>query len=363
VLGAQWAALLMNSGAPLSIADFAKRAGVVAGIGSLVALTFLFLWSVVHGLMVVFTAIVFAVVLDGMTGWVSRLTRLPHRLALAFSVLALALPIGLVSWAGGVGVARQAPELRENLHQAVTRIDARLTELGLTAKAVGRPSNTSSLLEQGARYLLSSQTSISAFVQSAVDIFVILVVGIYFAASPRLYTETVVKLAPRGRRPRVYQVLGSLAKALRRWMVGRFLAMAAVGLITGIGMWLLDVRLAVLLGFIAGVLTFVPYLGTIISLIPAVLSALLTGPATALYVILLFALAHFLEGYVMTPLIQEEAVRLPPAWLITAQVFGALLAGVFGVLIATPVAVVGAILVQTLYIEDVLGDEVHILGD
>ncbi|MEJ2387614.1 MAG: AI-2E family transporter [Chromatiaceae bacterium] len=347
----------------LSLAESAKRAGVAVGIGALAFLLLLFLRSVGQGLMVLFTAIVFAVVLDGITRRVSRFTRLPHRLALAFSLFTLALPLAAVSWVGGAGVARQAPELRQNLQQAVRQIQGQLTRLHLIPSRATPGSSTQDLIARGAHYILRSRSSIADLAQSAVELFVVLVTGIYFAASPTLYITTVVKLVPKHRRPRIRQVLDSVGKALRRWMVGRFAAMLAVGLITGIGMWLLNVRLAVVLGFIAGVLTFVPYLGTIISLIPAVLSALLTSPMTAVYVTLLFAFAHFFEGYILTPLVIEEAVRLPPGWLITAQVFGALLGGMFGVLIATPVALVGAILVQTLYVEDMLGDQVHILGE
>jgi predicted PurR-regulated permease PerM len=346
-----------------SLAESAKRAGVAVGIGALAFLLLLFLRHVAQGLMAIFTAIIFAVVLDGITRRVSRFTRLSHGPALAFSLFTLALPLAVISWVGGAGVARQAPELRQNLQQAVSQIEGQLSKLHLIPNRAAGGASTQDLVEQGARYLLRSRSSVADLVQSTVDLFVVLVAGIYFAANPGLYTATVVKLVPKHRRPRVRQVLSSLAKALRRWMIGRFVSMVAVGLITGIGMWLLHVRLAVVLGFIAGVLTFVPYLGTIISLIPAVLSALLTSPITALYVTLLFAFAHSLEGYILTPLVLEEAVRLPPAWLITAQVFGSLLGGVFGVLIATPVAVVGAILVQMLYVEDMLGDQVHILGE
>lgn len=350
----------MTSDSPLSTRDFAERVAIVAGILFLAALLFLFLWQVAHGVLVLFAAVVLAVVLDGMTRRVSRYTRLPHRLALTLCLAVLVGPLGAVTWTGGVAVARQAPELRENVLQALTRIETRLRQLGVSPQAIGgTPGNGS--LTGNALALVRSETS--NLLNSAIDVFVILVAAIYFASSPWRYTEAIVKLVPKSRRQRALQVLSSLARALRRWMIGRFLAMLAVGLITGVGMWLLNVRLAVLLGFIAGALTFVPYLGTITSLIPAVLSALLTSPATALYVFLVFVLAHFLEGYVMTPLIQEEAVRLPAGWLIIAQVFGGLLAGIFGVLIATPVAIVAAIMVQTLYVEDVLGDEVQILGE
>ncbi len=148
----------------------------------------------------------------------------------------------------------------------------------------------------------------------------------------------------------------------RAWAAGTARA-KVVGAITIMGMLLLNVRLALLLGFMAGALTFIPYLGSILSLIPAVLIALLNGPATALYVAVLYLGAHITEGYILTPLIQGEVVHLAPGWLIMAQLFGYLLAGVFGMATATPVAVVLTIVVQMLYLQDVLGDHVRLLGN
>jgi predicted PurR-regulated permease PerM len=215
------------------------------------------------------------------------------------------------------------------------QLESGMAQAGIRPDIFGG-STPSTLMQQAAERLLTSQASVSETIRLASDLMIIVVAGVYFAIHPRWYTETLVKLFPIPRRDRLRDVLGALG---------------------------LDVRLALLLGFIAAALTFIPYLGAIISLIPAVLVALLTGPATALYVALLFFGAHLLEGYVPTPLIQEETVHLAPGWLIVALAFGFLLAGVFGMAMATPVAVVVTILVQTLYVQDVLGDRVRLLGN
>ena len=139
--------------------------------------------------------------------------------------------------------------------------------------------------------------------------------------------------------------------------------MLSVGLLTGIGLTLLQVKLAALLAVIACLLTFIPYLGTLISLFPAVLLGFLNSPMTVVYVILLYLGAHTLEGYVLSPLIQARTVHLAPGWLILSQLLGGLAAGIFGILIAAPLLVALTIIVQMLYVEDVLGDTVRILGE
>jgi len=340
----------------------AARTALVLGMVLLGALLGAFVWYVSHGLLVMFSAAVLAVVLDGLTTMVCRYTRLPRRLALVLTVLAITGALGAVLWTGGVRVANQGPELRQNLEQSVGHLQAHLHAMGVSPRVLGESGASGGLIQGALARVLTSRASISETMRFATDLLVIVVAGIYFAANPRLYTETVIKLVPMGRRARLREVQAAVGVALRRWVAGRFAAMFAVGAMTTVGMLLLNVRLALLLGFIAGMLTFIPYLGTVISLIPAVLIGLLNGPATALYVALLYFGAHLLEGYVLTPLIQEEAVHLAPSWLIMAQVFGLLLAGIFGMAMATPVAVVITIVVQMLYVQDVLGDRVRLLG-
>ncbi|HKJ09610.1 MAG TPA: AI-2E family transporter [Gammaproteobacteria bacterium] len=341
----------------------AARTALVVGIALLATLLTAFFWFVSHGLLVMFSAAVLAVVLEGLSGWVRRYSKLPRALALTVTIATIAVGLAAVLWIGGMRISNQGPALRANLEQSVHHLESRLKKMGVNPSALGAPSGSGGLIHGALTHLLASRASISETVNFAADVLIIVVAGIYFAAQPTVYLETVVKLFPLERRDRLREVFRAVANALRRWVAGRLAAMLAVGIITTVGMLLLNVRLALLLGLMAGGLTFIPYLGSIVSLIPAVLIALLNGPATALYVALLYLGAHITEGYVLTPIIQEEVVHLAPGWLIMAQLFGYLLAGVFGMAMATPVAVVVTIVVQMLYIQDVLGDHVRLLGN
>ncbi len=116
--------------------------------------------------------------------------------------------------------------------------------------------------------------------------------------------------------------------------------------------------MAVSLGVLAGLLTFVPYVGAVVSAAPAILLALTKGNDMALSVILIYLIAHVVDGYIVVPLIQHRLVYLPPALILATQFLMELFAGIVGVMIATPLMVVGMVLIKELYFEQKWTDEV-----
>lgn len=179
---------------------------------------------------------------------------------------------------------------------------------------------------------------------------VMLVTGIYFAASPGMYRRGMVRLLPPEHRQRVDDSLARAGHTLRRWMVGSLINMTIVGLITGIALWLLDVPAALTLGVIAGLLEFVPIFGPLIASIPAIAIALTVTPLTALWVALLFIGVQQLEGNVLTPVVMRGAVDLPPALTLLFQTLMAIAFGFLGLFLAVPILAAVMILVQDLYV-------------
>jgi predicted PurR-regulated permease PerM len=132
--------------------------------------------------------------------------------------------------------------------------------------------------------------------------------------------------------------------------------MIFIGLLTWIGLSILGVPLALTLGLIAGLLSFIPNFGPILSALPALLLAFIESPRSALYVGGLYILVQLIESNIVTPLIEKETVELPPALTIMFQLSLAVLVGGLGLVLATPLLAVIMVLVQMVYIEDVLGD-------
>lgn len=109
--------------------------------------------------------------------------------------------------------------------------------------------------------------------------------------------------------------------------------------------------LVLAVALVAGLLNFIPNFGPLIALIPAALLGLMQGPNTALLVVGLFTLIQIIQSTVTQPLIQKKMVSVPPALLVFGQVAMGVIAGFWGVLLATPLVAIVMTLVNRLYVE------------
>lgn len=352
-----------DSGTPRGY-TFTQRATVAVAIGLLALAIVYFLRQVAGVLLVLFAGVMVAVFLDGLTRLVQRVLSLARPRALLITILTLLVITVLGLWFLGAPLAAQLTELVNRLPQDIARIRAQIEDIAWLSsllKGLPPPQQFFSLSQDLVPRVFGLFSTAFGALASA---FVIVFVGIYLAISPSLYIAAATRLAPPAKRPRLTEVFGAAGQALRHWLVGRFSSMCIVGFLTGLGLWMLGMPVPVSLGFITGLIVFIPYIGPILSAIPALLIALGQGLTMALYVLLLYAGVQFVESYFITPLIQERAVSLPPAFLISAQVVVGVLFGLIGVVLAAPLIVLITVIVQMLYIQDVLGDtSAHVLGE
>ena len=200
-------------------------------------------------------------------------------------------------------------------------------------------------------------------ITSLTDLFVVLIIGIYLALGPKLYYDGLLRLFPPPRQNRVNLIAHEATDAVRRWLTGRAISMTLVGLGSLAGLWAIGIPFPMSLALLAGVLTFIPYLGALVSAIPALLIAGMHGIWPMLYVGALYLVLHIAEGYVLAPLIQRRTASIAPAFLLSAQVLGGATAGVLGIALATPIALVIAVIIQLSYVQDVIGEEPHLPSD
>ncbi len=316
---------------------------------AIVALAFIS-WQLADVFPLVFGMMVVAATLNALMKPVIHLTGFSRRIALAGVIAMLLAVLSLALWLTGGAVSKQFQELQQVLPQALD-----------TVRKQVEASPFSSVLsdvrdgfqENGVPWGgVASVASTTVGALSTVALVVIM--GIYLAADPDLYRRGLIRLFPLDYRSRLERGLEAAHDGLYRWLLGQFCSMLAVGTMTTVGLWLLGMPLATLLGLIAGVLAFVAFFGPIVSGILAVLLAFTEGPQDALYVAILFLAIQQVEGNILMPLLQRWAVKLPPILgLLSVVVFG-ILFGVAGVLLATPLIVVCMILTRKLYVEDVL---------
>jgi predicted PurR-regulated permease PerM len=318
----------------------------------------LLLWQLRPVLVLLFGAILIATIFRAIAAPLQQHLKVPERVAVALSVILVIALIGGTIALVGTQVSNQGEALATILPRAAQIVDSRLAAIGL-----GHP------VEQWIGEVDSGSVvgpNISSFVSSATmslaSFLIVLFGGIFIAAQPRLYGIGFIKLIPESRRALVAEAMQDSGRALRLWLKGQLWAMIIIFALTWVGLLLIGVPSALVLGLISGVLEFIPYAGAITSSIPAILVGLAQSPQTALWVILLYVVVHHVEAYVIQPVIQQFAVEIPAVVTLFCLLAFGLLFGVIGILLAAPLAVVAYVLVKRLYVIEALETPTPIPG-
>ncbi len=315
-------------------------------------------WQLRELLMLVFGAVLVSVVLRMIArpihhrfgigeGW-----SLGAAVLLVFGVLAMAL------WLFGAEVAQQTSNLADLIPKAWASLQGRLEQWGLSGQVerLMQGGTSSSVLSNVSGLVMSVGSGLT-------DLVLVIFGGIYVAAQPGLYRKGLLKLIPAGKRPLMDETLHDSGRALQLWLKGRLVSMTFVAILTGVGLTIIGVPSALTLALLAGLLEFIPFIGPILSAVPAVLLALASSPTSALWVALLFLIIQQLEGNLIEPLVQQRAVELPPALLLFAIVAATLVFGTIGILLGAPLLVVVYVMVKRLYVREALGTDTPIPGE
>jgi predicted PurR-regulated permease PerM len=307
-------------------------------------------WLIGDVLLVFAAGVLVAIAIGSFTDWLMARGVARRGFALAIVMISIAAALSGLGWLLAPEISAQTDELVQQVPRAWQALmeSLRRYEWGraLVSPHVGEP--------------LAVVSNATGVVASALRTFgelgIVIFIGMYLALDPEPYRRGLLRLVPSQRRARTAEVLAVVGVALQRWLLSRLAAMVIVASATALGLWLLGVQLALTLGLLSGLLTFVPYLGAIVSAVPAVLLTLSQGWMAVFDVVLLYVAVHVVEGYMVTPLIEQQAVWLPPALSIAAQVILFTLAGVWGLALASPIAATALVAVNMLYIEDRLGE-------
>jgi len=335
-----------------------KRTLIVAAAAAAVFGLLLAVWQVAQILFLIFASILLALFLRTLAEFISRHTPLSVNGSLAVVVLTLLAVFVLI-------LALYGPAIADGFYRMFRQLPASLDRLRNTlGQYPWGPALIDTLSRAGGTLTNPQQLSKIAGIFSTAfgalgSLFVVIVLGLYFAGDPKTYIDGAARLFPHERRGRVWEAFNRIGHALRWWLIGRIAAMLAVGLLTGIGLAVLGVPFAFILGLVAAALDFVPNIGPLIAAVPAMMVGFSQGGPTVLYIAILYFVVQGLEGYLITPFIQQKIVSLPPALLLSAQLVMGAGFGILGLLLAPPLVVTIMVLVQMLYMRDVLGESVE----
>lgn len=326
----------------------------------------------------VFLGVLFGLPLAQGADWLQK-RRVPRSLGVA---LILTVFLGLLI-GGGVGIApilrAQSKELEQRLPEAMDKIDAWLGHrsngvLGILFNEESVPDSV-----KAARDSLRVDTSTTAPVTGVAEdssrhagevvvggtlrreimgqfrgaqhsflrmltstfavtgaFLLVLFIAAYIGVEPHLYHGGMLELVPPRDRERTIVAMAGVATTLRRWLVTQLIAMAVIGTVTTIFLFAIRVKAALPLGILAGVAKFIPIVGSIFAVIPAMAMAFIDSPHKALVVGIGYLAIQFLENHLLVPLLMKHGVNVPPAMTLGVQALMALLFGFLGLLVAVP---------------------------
>jgi len=331
---------------------FMTRVLIVAGTVLFIGLLLRFLWASMSILLLGFGSVLFAVLLRALGRIFCRISsKIPQKMAVT---LALLLIIGLITgfvMLAAPRISEQASTLSANLPAALDKLEQQLEQTQWGHYIIDKIRSDASAPN------LSRMTGyVGSFLGIVANTIVLLIAGFFLALDPNLYVNGFARLFPITRRQRAREVVGCVVEQLEGWLLGQFIAMLAVGILTWVGLTLLGIPLALVLGVLAFILDFVPFIGPIVSAVPGVLLAVLQGSEMMLYVGLVYLGVQQIESYVVVPLVQQRTVSVPPVLVLLGALLGGVLGGLPGTIIAMPTLVTFMTLIQELYIKDALGD-------
>lgn len=308
------------------VRDEIKKAKVWFGFAVGIALAVL----LVQPILVIFAGLILGVMFDGGVRLLGRVTKLSRGWRLLIVVLGVALFLLSVTYLMGVGIVAQVTQLRDTLEGQTVRVTGWLTRQGLMPG--------SSDISGIARQALSSVGRLTSWVGTAVGglttLFFILVLGLFFAAEPRVYDRGVQWMIPQASRTEFALTVERMGFTLRRLLFGKLVGMVVEGILTWAALAIGGVPLAALLGIITGILAFIPNIGAFVSGVLMVAVGFSAGAETGLWAIATYVVVQTFDGYVVAPFVARKTVDMPPALTLGAQILASALMGLLGLALA-----------------------------
>ena len=350
----------------------------VGGIGvvaftALLALT----WYFAATLFLIFAGMLLGVSLNAMTTRLGSLLPLPHALRLTVVCLVLAGLLSGIVFLGGTTIAQQAKVLSDTIKSQLVTVKGFLekngvdtsyldignaTSLAAGSKAAEAPAqapaparnlpSASEFASSGGAIVTQTFKLLLGTVSAVGNFFIVMFLGLAFAAQPSVYRQGLLFLAPARQRPRATIIVDRIGDTLERWLIAQMLTMFAVFLVTWVGLAVIGIQSSFILGVQAGLLAFIPTLGALLAGVIVVLASLASGWVAALSAFGLFLLVHAMESYVLTPILQRHALDIPPATLFAFQILLGVVFGVWGLALALPLMAIVKVMIDYFKSED-----------
>ena len=305
-----------------------KRAAVWIGMASLVILTV----YMAQPLLVIFGGLVFAAMIDGGARLLGRVLPIGRGLRVTIVLLAGAGFVVWLAYFAGSQIAQQAAALPATVEAQALRAAAWLESHGVAINI----RNAEALAQQALGGVSQLTKAVGGLIGALTTLFLIMVLGIYVAAEPRLYQRGVAWMLPTNERSHFEGTAARMGKSLRMLMFGRLLGMVVEGVATWMMLALYGVPMAALLGLLTGLLAFLPNIGAPISGLLMVMVGFSGGTEMGIFCIFVYIVVQTVDGNIIVPMVAKKTADLAPALVLGAQLVMGALFGILGLALADP---------------------------
>lgn len=316
--------------------DFKKRTVFVVIVCAAIVGGAMLVWETRLILLLLFAGCVGALILTTLTEWAQSLLhfRRSFSFAIVLTASTSALVIGI--WTEGSALVQQLGNLQVDLTSAAHQLSSHLQSQSWMLWLMAHSYDSSHLPQALSLAIAGIEGMVNVTFSAIGGLFLVLLTSIYLAVEPDSYRKAIFRIVPGASRSVFDACQSSAVGRLRAWLLAKAVSMTSIGLLITAGLLALRVPLAGTLGAIAALLTFVPNLGPLLSVLPAAMIAFAISPLTGLLTIALYFLAHFLEGNVITPIAERNIASLPPALTLAMQLLLGSTTGAIGVVLAAP---------------------------
>lgn len=318
------------------------------------AIVLMLLWTGRHVLLLLFAGLLLSVLLRLPANALARRTGLSDRWTVSIVLLVLAVLLTAAGWATGPRITEQLGTFQQELVRSFGDLRGYLEQSRVGSWLLDNlPGSDDVDMQQMWQRAAGVWATVFGALGSAI---LVLAVGLFFAYHPSLYVRGMLRLVPLHRRHRACEVAGAVSHDLRMWLLSQLVSMLVLWAGTWLALGLIGVPMAFMLAVLAGLLTFVPYLGPLIAFVPIALVAFTDSVQTGVLASVAYFIVQIIEGNFVMPLIYQRMIKIPPAVTLASQLLFGSIAGLLGVALATPLVAVTIVLVRSLYVEDALGD-------
>lgn len=311
-----------------------------------------FLYLIIDIVAILFIAVIFTASIEPLVDWLQRL-KIPRALGVLIVYVLLLGVFGTMIYFLIPPFLVQFKNFSDDFPSYIEKIMGFFKGLENYAESHNIQFNLKDFFQNiGGGFSMTSSkifsTTIGVF-SGFISVIVVLSLTFYMSVKRDGIKSVITSVVPEKHHKYTASLVDRMKSKIGRWMQGQFLLMIIIFVCYFLALYFLKVPYALLLAIFGGLLEIIPYLGPIISGVPAVILGFFVSPLTGFLVLGAYILIQQIENHIITPQIMRKAVGLNPVVVILALLVGAKMGGILGAILAVPVATVASVFIKDLF--------------